>query len=71
MRTKWRHESRRRRFRKQRGRHAHDQVSKIGERGIVDLIAVSDYYVLVSMTLNVDRTPVPGDGKPPLKPLPR
>ncbi|MBI5912726.1 MAG: hypothetical protein HY848_22575 [Betaproteobacteria bacterium] len=29
------------------------------------------YYVLVSMTLNVDRTPVPGDGKPPLRPLPR
>ena len=32
--------------------------------GVMDLIAVSGYYVLVSMTLNVDRTPVPGDGKP-------
>jgi hypothetical protein len=31
----------------------------------MDLIAVNGYYVLVSMTLNVDRTPVPG-GKPPL-----
>jgi 4-carboxymuconolactone decarboxylase len=30
-----------------------------GERGIVDLIAVNGYYDLVSMTLNVDRTPVP------------
>jgi 4-carboxymuconolactone decarboxylase len=46
-------------------------LDKFGERGIIDLIAVSGYYVLVSMTLNVDRTPVPGDGKPPLRPLPR
>jgi 4-carboxymuconolactone decarboxylase len=30
-----------------------------GERGIMDLIAVNGYYDLVSMTLNVDRTPVP------------
>ena len=30
-----------------------------GERGVVDLIAVNGYYDLVSMTLNVDRTPVP------------
>src|SRR6267378_2618966 len=29
-------------------------------------IAVNGYYVLVSMILNVDRTPVPGGGKPPL-----
>jgi 4-carboxymuconolactone decarboxylase len=46
-------------------------LDKFGERGIIDLIAVSGYYVLVSMTLNVDRTPAPGDGKPPLRPLPR
>ena len=46
-------------------------LDKFGERGVMDLIAVSGYYVLVSMTLNVDRTPVPGDGKPPLRPLPR
>ncbi len=46
-------------------------LDKFGERGIIDLIAVSGYYVLVSMTLNVDRTPVPGDGKLPLRPLPR
>ena len=46
-------------------------LDKFGERGVMDLIAVSGYYVLVSMTLNVDRTPVPGDGKPPLRPLAR
>lgn len=37
-----------------------------GERGVADLIAVNGYYVLVSMTLNVDRTPIPDGGKPPL-----
>ena len=31
----------------------------LGEKGIVDLIAVNGYYDLVSMTLNVDRTPIP------------
>jgi 4-carboxymuconolactone decarboxylase len=40
-------------------------IEKFGEQGVMDLIAVNGYYVLVSMTLNVDRTPVPG-GKPPL-----
>jgi 4-carboxymuconolactone decarboxylase len=38
---------------------------RFGEQGVVDLIAVNGYYVLVSMILNVDRTPVPG-GKAPL-----
>jgi 4-carboxymuconolactone decarboxylase len=46
-------------------------LDRFGERGVMDLIAVSGYYVLVSMTLNVDRTPVPGDGKPPLRVLQR
>ena len=41
-------------------------LDAIGEAGIADLIAVNGYYVLVSMTLNVDRTPIPGGGKPPL-----
>jgi 4-carboxymuconolactone decarboxylase len=44
-------------------------ADKFGEQGVVDLIAVNGYYVLVSMILNVDRTPVPGGGKPPLPPL--
>ena len=43
-------------------------IAKFGEQGVMDLIAVNGYYVLVSMTLNVDRAPVPG-GKPPLAPL--
>jgi 4-carboxymuconolactone decarboxylase len=38
-------------------------VSLLGERGVVDLIAVMGYYDLVSMTLNVDRYPLP-DGAP-------
>jgi len=46
-------------------------LDKFGERGVMDLIAVSGYYVLVSMTLNVDRTPIPDGGKPPLPVLKR
>ena len=41
-------------------------VARFGERGVVDLISVNGFYVLVSMCLNVDRTPVP-----PGTPLPR
>lgn len=43
---------------------------KFGEQGVMDLIAVNGYYTLVSMVLNVDRTPIPGGGRPPLAPLP-
>ena len=46
-------------------------LDKFGERGVMDLIAVNGYYVLVSMTLNVDRTPIPDGGKPPLPILKR
>ena len=42
---------------------------RFGERGVMDLIAVNGYYVLVSMTLNVDRTALPGGAKPPLPQL--
>ncbi|WP_424810635.1 carboxymuconolactone decarboxylase family protein [Roseococcus sp. YIM B11640] len=38
--------------------------ARFGEQGVVDLIAVSGYYVLVSMTLNVGRVAVPGGGTP-------
>jgi 4-carboxymuconolactone decarboxylase len=41
-------------------------VDAFGEQGVADLIAVNGYYVLVAMTVNVDRTPMPGGGKPPL-----
>jgi 4-carboxymuconolactone decarboxylase len=41
-------------------------LDKFGERGIMDLIGVAGYYTTVAMVLNVDRTPIPGDAKPPL-----
>jgi len=44
-------------------------LDRFGERGVVDLIAVNGFYVLVSMCLNVDRTPLPGGEKLPLAPL--
>ncbi len=44
-------------------------VDAFGEQGVADLIAVNGYYVLVAMTVNVDRTPMPGGGKPPLPAL--
>ena len=36
-------------------------LSIFGEKGVVDVIAVNGYYDLVSMTLNVDRTPIPNN----------
>jgi 4-carboxymuconolactone decarboxylase len=38
-------------------------VEVLGERGVIDLVATLGYYDLVSMTLNVDRYPLP-DGAP-------
>lgn len=43
-------------------------LARFGERGVVDLISVNGFYVLVSMCLNVDRTPLP-EGVPALPPL--
>lgn len=40
-----------------------------GERGIVDIIAVTGWYNIVSMMLNVDRYPVNEGTQPELKPL--
>jgi 4-carboxymuconolactone decarboxylase len=42
---------------------------KFGERGVVDLIAVTGYYQLVSALLNVDRYPLPAGVKPELQAL--
>lgn len=39
-------------------------AGQFGERGVVDLLGVSGYYTLVSMVLNVDRAPLPGDATP-------
>jgi len=44
-------------------------VDRFGERGVMDLVAVNGYYVMVSMTLNVDRTPLPGGAPNPLPAL--
>ena len=44
-------------------------LDRFGERGVVDLISVNGFYVLVSMCLNVDRTPLPAGEKLPLPPL--
>jgi 4-carboxymuconolactone decarboxylase len=41
-------------------------VDLLGEQGVADLIAVNGYYVLVAMTVNVDRTPIPNGGTPAL-----
>ena len=42
-------------------------VERFGEQGVVDLISVNGFYTLVSMTLNVDRTPLPEGVPLPLK----
>jgi 4-carboxymuconolactone decarboxylase len=44
-------------------------LDRFGERGVVDLISVNGFYVLVSMCLNVDKTPVPPGTPVPLPPL--
>jgi 4-carboxymuconolactone decarboxylase len=43
----------------------------LGEAGVIDLIAVSGYYDIVSMTLNVAEVPLPDGLEPPLQPLAR
>jgi 4-carboxymuconolactone decarboxylase len=44
-------------------------ADRFGEQGVIDLIAASGYYSIVSMVLNVDRHPLPAGERPPLKPL--
>jgi 4-carboxymuconolactone decarboxylase len=44
-------------------------LDRFGERGVVDLISVNGFYVLVSMCLNVDKTPLPAGEKLPLPSL--
>jgi len=44
-------------------------VQLFGEKGVVDLIGVSGYYTLVSMSLNVAEVQVPPGQPVPLKPL--
>jgi 4-carboxymuconolactone decarboxylase len=44
---------------------------RFGEQGVIDLIAVSGYYVTVSMTLNAARVGLPDGVAPPLPDLSR
>ena len=46
-------------------------LALLGEQGVIDLIAVSGYYDIVSMTLNVAEVALPDGLPPPLKPLAR
>ncbi len=47
-------------------------VEALGERGVVDLVALVGYFATVSMVLNVAHTPPePNPGLDPLPPLPR
>ncbi len=40
-------------------------LSRFGERGVVDLVAVNGYYDIVCMTLNVAQVPVPAGSAAP------
>jgi 4-carboxymuconolactone decarboxylase len=44
--------------------HYRAVVDLFGEQGAVDLMVVSGYYVMVSMVLNVNRTPIPEEATP-------
>ena len=39
---------------------------KFGERGVVDLVALTGYYTMLAMMLNVAEQPLPGNVPPPL-----
>jgi 4-carboxymuconolactone decarboxylase len=46
-------------------------AARLGEQGVVDLVALAGYFTLVSMVLNVAGTPAePGAAVPPLPALP-
>ena len=43
-------------------------LETMGERGLIDLMAMITHYTIVSMTLNTFRVPVPEDRTPPFGP---
>jgi 4-carboxymuconolactone decarboxylase len=45
-------------------------VERLGEQGVMDLVAIVGYYTLLSMVMNAARTPVPPSSATPLPPLP-
>jgi 4-carboxymuconolactone decarboxylase len=46
-------------------------AARFGEQGVMDLVGVNGFYSLISMVLNVGRTPLPPGVAPALKPTPR
>ena len=46
-------------------------VTRFGEQGVMDLVGVNGFYSLISMALNVGRTPLPPGVAPALKATPR
>jgi len=46
-------------------------VARFGEPGVMDLVGLNGFYTLISMALNVGRTPLPAGATPVLKPLVR
>ena len=47
-----------------------ERVAKpFGEQGVIDLIALTGYYTMLAMVLNVGQEPLPGGKAPPLGPL--
>ena len=45
-------------------------LARFGEQGVMDLVGVNGFYSLISMALNVGRTPLPAGVAPALKPMP-
>lgn len=45
-------------------------VGRFGEGGVIDLVAVTGYYLMLAMVLNMARTPLPPGREPELKWLP-
>jgi 4-carboxymuconolactone decarboxylase len=43
-------------------------VERMGEQGVVDLVAIVGYYTLLSMVMNAASTPAPASSAPPLPP---
>lgn len=46
-------------------------IKAVGEQGVIDMAAISGYYTMLAMAMNVARTPPPADdGAPKLRSLP-
>lgn len=45
-------------------------LKRFGEQGVIDMTCVCGYYSLLSMVMNVARTPLSDGAVPPLAPLP-